>query len=54
MAGGLVDEIDLFVSPVTLGGGTPALPEQFHSHLELLRVDRLRGGVVHLQYRISR
>ena len=41
----------LFVTPVTVGGGTPALPGHFQSGLELLRVDRFAAGVVHLQYR---
>jgi len=51
MTAGLVSEIHLFVTPVTVGGGTAALPGHFHSNLELLRVDRFVGGVVHLQYR---
>jgi dihydrofolate reductase len=53
MAAGLVDEMHLFLTPVTVGGGTPALPGHLHSNLELLRVDRFAGGVVHLQYRTS-
>ncbi|MCU1659060.1 MAG: bifunctional deaminase-reductase domain protein [Pseudonocardiales bacterium] len=53
MAAGLVDEMHLFLTPVTVGGGTPALPEHRHYNLELLRVDRFVGGVVHLQYRTS-
>jgi len=54
LAAGLVDELHLFVTPVTVGGGTPALPDHLRSNLELLRVDRFVGGVVHLQYRLSR
>jgi dihydrofolate reductase len=54
IAAGLVDELHLFLTPVTVGGGTPALPDHVRSHLELLSVDRFAGGVVHLQYRISR
>jgi dihydrofolate reductase len=53
LAAGLVDEIHLFVTPVTVGGGHPALPDQFRSQLELLSVDRFGGGVVHLHYRLS-
>jgi dihydrofolate reductase len=53
MAAGLVDELHLFLTPVTVGGGTPALPGHVHSLLELLGADRFVGGVVHLQYRIS-
>jgi dihydrofolate reductase len=54
MAAGLVDEVHLFVAPVTLGGGKPALPDGFHANLELLGVDRFAGGVVHLRYRVGR
>jgi dihydrofolate reductase len=50
---GLVDEMHLFLTPVTVGGGTPALPGHFPSGLELLRTDRFEGGVVHLHYRTS-
>jgi dihydrofolate reductase len=53
MAAGLVDEVHLFLTPITLGGGKPALPDHFRSNLELRRVDRFASGVVHLQYRIS-
>jgi dihydrofolate reductase len=53
MASGLVDEIHLFVTPVTIGGGKAALPHHFHANLELLDVDRFGVGVVHLQYRTS-
>jgi dihydrofolate reductase len=53
MAAGLVDEMHLFLTPVTVGGGTPALGDRFHSDLELLGVDRFVGGVVHLHYRTS-
>jgi dihydrofolate reductase len=53
MAAGLVDELHLFVTPVTLGGGTPALPAQFRSDLKALGVDRFDSGVVHLGYRIG-
>ena len=53
LAAGLVDEVHLFVTPVTLGGGTPALPDHVRSDLELLGVDRFASGVVHLGYRIG-
>jgi riboflavin biosynthesis pyrimidine reductase len=52
MAAGLVDELHLFVTPITLGG-TPALPGRFHSNLDLLSVDRFDSGVVHLRYGFS-
>jgi len=53
IAAGLVDEMHLFLTPIAVGGGTPALPGHFHSNPELLRVDRFVGGVVHVQYRTS-
>jgi dihydrofolate reductase len=52
MAFGLVDEMHLFVTPVTIGGGTPALPKQVRQQLELMDVKRFLSGVVHLHYRI--
>jgi dihydrofolate reductase len=54
LAAGLVDELRLFVTPVTVGGGTPALPIHFRSAFELIAVDRFVGGVTHLHYRIRR
>lgn len=53
MAAGLLDEMHLFVAPVAVGGGTPALSHHFDSHLELLNVDRFASGDIHLHYRIS-
>jgi dihydrofolate reductase len=53
LAAGVVDEMHLFVTPVTVGGGTPALPDRFRSELDLLGVDRFAGGVAHLHYRVS-
>jgi dihydrofolate reductase len=48
---GLVDELHLFVTPLTVGGGKPALPSDFHLNLELLDLRRFDSGVVHLRYR---
>lgn len=47
---GLVDEIDLFLSPVTVGGGTHALPHRQRHDLQLLDERRFANGVVHLRY----
>jgi dihydrofolate reductase len=47
---GLVDEVSLFLSPVAVGGGTPALPQGVRVDLELLEERRFAGGVVHLRY----
>jgi dihydrofolate reductase len=48
---GLVDECQLFVWPVVLGGGKPALPTDVRAELELLDERRFSNGVVHLRYR---
>jgi dihydrofolate reductase len=49
---GLVDECHLFIHPVIVGGGKPALPSDTRSELELLDDRRLSNGVVYLRYRI--
>ena len=50
---GLVDEYDLFVWPVILGGGKPALPAGIRTDLELVEEHRFRNGVVRLRYNVS-
>jgi dihydrofolate reductase len=50
---GLVDECHLFVSPIVVGGGTPAMPDNVRIQLELLDGRRFDNGVVHLHYRIA-
>jgi riboflavin biosynthesis pyrimidine reductase len=50
---GLVDECHLFLSPIVVGGGTQALPDNVSFHLELLNERRFGNGVVHLHYRIK-
>lgn len=52
MAAGLVDECQLFVWPMIVGGGKPALPAGIRTNLELLDEHRFDNGVVHLRYRI--
>ncbi len=52
MAAGLVDECQLFVWPMIVGGGKPALPAGIRTNLELLDGHRFDNGVVHLRYRI--
>ena len=49
---GLVDECHLFVHPVLVGGGKPALPSGTRADLELLDDRRFSNGVVYLRYRI--
>ena len=52
LAAGLVDECHLFIWPVLLGGGKPALPTDLRADLELLDERRFRSGVVHLRYAV--
>ena len=53
LAAGLVDECHLFVVPVVVGGGKPALPRGVLLSLELLEERRFRSGVVHLRYGLN-
>ena len=48
---GLIDQIHLFLSPISLGGGKPSLPEDVRLELELLEERRFGNGTVHLHYR---
>ncbi len=52
LAAGLVDECGLFVTPVAVGGGTPALPRHLRLKLALLGERRFGSGVVYLHYRV--
>jgi dihydrofolate reductase len=48
---GLVDELQLFLVPVVVGGGKRALPNGVRSDLELLDTQRFASGAVYLRYR---
>ena len=48
---GLVDEYQLFVTPIVVGGGTQWLPDDVRLELELLDERRFGNGVVYLRYR---
>jgi dihydrofolate reductase len=50
-AAGLVDECALFVWPLIVGGGKPALPG-VRAGLDLLDERRFDNGVVYLRYRV--
>jgi dihydrofolate reductase len=50
---GLVDELHLFVTPVLVGGGKPALPDHVFVALGLVDERRFGNGVVHLHYRLA-
>jgi dihydrofolate reductase len=49
---GLVDECQLFIWPVVLGGGKPALPTDTRAELALVDERRFGNGVVHHRYRL--
>jgi dihydrofolate reductase len=51
---GLVDEITLFVWPVIVGGGNPALPDGVRVDLELQGERRFANGAVQLRYAMRR
>jgi dihydrofolate reductase len=48
----LVDECQLFVNPVIVGGGKPAFRITSRQNLELLETRRFANGVIHVRYRI--
>ena len=50
---GLVDEIQLFVAPVVVGGGKLAMPGGVRVGLELLDERRFGSGMVYLRYRVD-
>lgn len=53
LAAGLVDELQLFLTPVVVGGGTRALHEGLRLDLDLLGERRFESGVVYLDYRVA-
>jgi dihydrofolate reductase len=54
IAAGLVDELQLLVVPVLVGGGKRALPNDVRMQLELLDERRFHSGAVFLRYRARR
>jgi dihydrofolate reductase len=50
---GLVDECHFFLSPIVVGGGKPALPDNVRVQLVLLDERSFKNGVVHLHYRVT-
>ncbi|GAA2710663.1 MULTISPECIES: dihydrofolate reductase family protein [Actinoplanes] len=49
----LVDEVQLFISPVAVGGGTRFLPSGVRLDLRLAEQRRFTNGVVYLRYRAA-
>ncbi len=52
-AAGLIDEAHMFVTPITLGGGTPAYPTDLRVEFELLDTHVFDSGALHLHYRVK-
>lgn len=50
---GLVDECQLFLVPILVGGGKPALPQQVRLELTLLEERRFGNGMVFLRYQVG-
>lgn len=50
---GLVDECWLFLAPISVGGGKPALPQNFRLKLKLLDERRFGSGMVFLRYQTA-
>jgi len=53
-AAGLVDEVHLFLGPIIVGGGKPALPDRVRLELVLADERRFENGVVFLRYQVRR
>ena len=49
---GLVDQCQLFLTPVLVGGGKRALPQEVRLDLDLVTERRFDSGVVYLDYRL--
>lgn len=49
--GGLVDEFQLYLNPVVVGGGLPYLPDGANLSLDLQEEHRFSNGVLFLSYR---
>ncbi|MFF1632258.1 dihydrofolate reductase family protein [Leifsonia sp. NPDC058248] len=50
---GVVDEVHLFLVPVSVGGGTPALPHDVVLTLDLVDERRFENGTVYLNYTVT-
>jgi dihydrofolate reductase len=50
---GVVDEVQLFLVPVSVGGGTPAFSRDSFLALELLDERRFENGTVYLNYSVT-
>jgi dihydrofolate reductase len=50
---GLVDELQILVVPVVVGGGKRSLPSGLRINLDLVDTRRFAGGVVFVRYKIN-
>jgi riboflavin biosynthesis pyrimidine reductase len=50
---GLVDRVHLFVAPVSVGGGKPALPHDQLVELSFVQARPFASGTLHLEYRVG-
>ena len=50
---GLVDEVQVYVAPIIVGGGTPFLPDGIRLSLELQDERRFGNGMVFLRFRTA-
>ena len=50
---GLVDEIQLYLNPIIIGGGNPALPSDLRLQLELQDERRFANRVVYVSYGVK-
>lgn len=50
---GLVDELQLYLNPIVVGGGTAALPADLRLGLRLVDEHRFANGVVFVRYALS-
>ena len=51
---GLVDELQLYLNPIVVGGGRAALPSDLRLPLTLTDEHRFGNGVIFLRYSCSR
>ena len=49
---GLIDECQLFLTPISVGAGKRSLPDDLRVALELEEERRFGGGIVYLRYRV--
>lgn len=49
---GLVDEYQLYIAPIVVGGGKPSLPDDVRLELKLLEERAFGSGVVFLRYQV--